>query len=413
MYKYMKSKTTLLVQEYLRSPQFLGTGLKSLSEAPYFLNVKQHQTFTSLYQFSYDQIDSPKSDLLVKECRGLILDSADNWNVVAIAFDRFFNAGESCAAEIDWKTARVQEKVDGSLILMYWYADRWQIATKGSPDASGPISSYETTDKGVTVPLTFSRLFWSSCEYWLKGLSKSGEFNKDCTYIWELTSFYNRVVCDYSKTGLTQYVTEDGEIFEVPEDTTGYSGDGSRITLIGIRNNKTLEEYPVSQYTDDVHYVVKEFPLQTFEDVVHAASNLNPLTQEGYVVVDKNFNRIKIKSPAYVELHHLRDGSPEKRIMNIIKTGEGTEVMSYSLLDSFPQEKAIFENYTIKINEIVLTAENLYNTIKHEINQKDFAMVAKNSPVSGALFMVRAGKCKSIREGIFGMATEKLLELMK
>jgi hypothetical protein len=50
---------------------------------------------------------------IVRESRGVILDEADDWRVVARAFDKFFNYGESGADEIDWGTARVQEKVDG------------------------------------------------------------------------------------------------------------------------------------------------------------------------------------------------------------------------------------------------------------------------------------------------------------
>ena len=34
---------------------------------------------------------------------------------------KFFNHGESNADIIDWKTARVYEKLDGSIITMYWY----------------------------------------------------------------------------------------------------------------------------------------------------------------------------------------------------------------------------------------------------------------------------------------------------
>lgn len=48
-------------------------------------------------------------------------------------YKKFFNFGEDCAATIDWNTAKVQEKIDGSLISLYWYDDSWHISSTGCP----------------------------------------------------------------------------------------------------------------------------------------------------------------------------------------------------------------------------------------------------------------------------------------
>jgi tRNA splicing ligase len=53
---------------------------------------------------------------VVQECRGLILDESANWRIVAFPYTKFFNYGEEHAASIDWSTACVQEKLDGSLM---------------------------------------------------------------------------------------------------------------------------------------------------------------------------------------------------------------------------------------------------------------------------------------------------------
>lgn len=42
---------------------------------------------------NYDQIESPKFDPIVKECRGLCLEIG-TWNILARGFFRFFNIGE-------------------------------------------------------------------------------------------------------------------------------------------------------------------------------------------------------------------------------------------------------------------------------------------------------------------------------
>lgn len=388
----------LNVQEFLRHPLNTSEKISYLKGEPYNLNIKQHPEFPNLFQFTYDQIESPKVDPIIVECRGLILDESDNWNVVAFPFKRFFNVGEFHAAPIDWKTARVYEKVDGTLIIMYWYKDKWRIATRGSPDASGPVGDFPWNENGLKVPLTFYRLFWHSAEYWMKGLCKSGELLSNCTYMWELTSPYNRVVCDYTEPTVT--------------DKTGYAQDGSRITLTGIRNNQTFEEYRVE--SSDAYYHTKSFPLGNFQEVIDAASKLNPLKQEGFVVVDGNWNRVKIKSPAYVAIHHLRDGNPRKRLMEIIQSGENDEMLSYKILDEWPAEKKMYEEMLAKVEKLILLTEQIYDTIKHIENQKDFALIAIKSPMAFALFGMKKGlrDQKTIRQIILSCSTDKLIHII-
>jgi RNA ligase len=392
-----------------------SANLSALASPPYSLNVKRHSKFENLVHFSYDQIDSPRSGPIIEEARGLILDQEDEWKIVAFPFKRFFNEGEGHAATIDWTTARVQEKMDGSLLIMYWYADRWRVATRGLPDASGQVSDYKYHEKGVLIPMTFEKLFWSSCEFWLKGLSKSGDFDKNCTYMWELTSPANRVVCDYTKTAPMMTKNEDGKI-EVWEDEliddTGYAHDGSRLTLIGARNNVTLEEHTMDRYRGDVWYVVQEFPFNSVESVIEAASKINPLRQEGFVVVDANFNRIKIKSPAYVAIHHLRDGAPRRRLIDLLKSGEGPEALAYSILDDFPAEKGMFLAIQEKVLWLTLLLEGEYAKIKEIENRKEFALEAIKTPLSSALFALRDGKVRSMKQFLMAMPSDKLLDLI-
>ena len=91
--------------------------------------------YPNLVLFKYDQVNSPMDNPVVQECRGIILDEADDWRVIARPFTKFYNYGEPNAASIDWTTARVQEKVDGSLCAFYHYKGDWHVATTGTPDA--------------------------------------------------------------------------------------------------------------------------------------------------------------------------------------------------------------------------------------------------------------------------------------
>ena len=60
------------------------------------------------------------TDPLVKECRGIIID-LKNMKVVCFPFNKFGNYTEYYADNIDWNTARVQEKIDGSIVKLYYY----------------------------------------------------------------------------------------------------------------------------------------------------------------------------------------------------------------------------------------------------------------------------------------------------
>ena len=44
--------------------------------------------YPDLYVLNYDQIESPKLNDIVRECRGLILDK--DYNIALRSFDRFF-----------------------------------------------------------------------------------------------------------------------------------------------------------------------------------------------------------------------------------------------------------------------------------------------------------------------------------
>src|ERR1019366_8453836 len=107
-------------------------------EAAYGIKSNRHRAFPHLVMLKYSQINSPMNEPIVQQCRGIILDESNDWAVVSYPFDKFFNYGEPNAAKIDWANTRVLEKLDGSLMTLYWYADQWRVASSGTPDAGGP-----------------------------------------------------------------------------------------------------------------------------------------------------------------------------------------------------------------------------------------------------------------------------------
>lgn len=101
-----------------------------LKSAPYNISINRDDGYII---FKYNQLTSDFNNLIVRECRGLILRESD-YSIVCHPFDKFGNAGESYCPDIDWESASVQQKVDGSLMKV-WFDKGWHISTNGTIDA--------------------------------------------------------------------------------------------------------------------------------------------------------------------------------------------------------------------------------------------------------------------------------------
>jgi hypothetical protein len=340
----------LLIQQYLR-----GHGTLETLATEYAIKHARHATHTNLVLLKYDQINSPMAELIVRECRGLILDESDHWRIVARPYEKFFNYGEPNAADIDWSTSCVQEKVDGTLCVFYHYAGHWHVATTGLPDARG---------RANTLPMTFHELIWQAAE--ASGLRL---LSPEHTYLCELTSPHTRVVVAHLET---------------------------RLTLLGIRHTETgawasLADRDV--YIEGRISAVREYGLGSFAELLATFASLNPLQQEGYVVVDGRGHRVKVKHPAYVSIHLLKEDATPKRYVEVLRGGEAWELLSY-----FPELAVTFDPIRGAYEALIAVIDADYARLRDIPTQKDFAAEALSTRCSAALFALRAGKCASARE---------------
>lgn len=74
------------------------------------LEVKEKD---NLVMLKYNQIAADWKIEALHECRGIILDRDNNWNVVCYGFNKFFNIGEGYVKPIDWDSAKFYTKLDG------------------------------------------------------------------------------------------------------------------------------------------------------------------------------------------------------------------------------------------------------------------------------------------------------------
>lgn len=331
-------------------------GAAKLTEE-FAISVKQ---VDDLLVLNYNQIESPKTHPLVIECRSLILDT--DFNIVSRSFDRFFNYGEALnvITEIDFTKAECFEKVDGSLIKIYHHKGRWNIATKGTAYGESDCMGH-----GVT----FQELVWKAV-----GVSNDEEFqskikecifDEDITYIFEVTSFENRVVKRYEGYKLhflAARVNETGEY--VSEKETGWF----KASVSGV---------------DFINYPDR-YKFDTVEECIRTARHLKNL-DEGYVVYVDGVPVSKIKSPAYLAVHAIRgEGLTPKRIMQLVLVNEQDEYLTY-----FPEDEKFFTPYLNAMHEMTCDVKHAHHMYKDIEEQKDFALQVRHYPFAPVLFKTR------------------------
>ena len=154
-----------------------------LTQSPYYLKISEKDNY---YLFKYSQINSDFSNPIVNESRGIILTKND-YRVVRLAFYKFFNLQEQYAAKLDWDSSYATEKIDGSLISVWYDNNKWHISTNGGIDAyDSPLENplYQNFGKLFEVAADNSNFIFE-------------ELNTNYCYTYELVSPYNKVVIDY------------------------------------------------------------------------------------------------------------------------------------------------------------------------------------------------------------------------
>jgi len=195
-------------------------------------------------------------------------------------------------------------------------------------------------------------------------LFEAAKLNPDITYLFELTSFENRIITHY---------------------------EGTKLWFLGAIERNTGNDVSTCDMTRlQVAEIGCEFigqrSFKTIADCLKAVAAL-PDLDEGYVLHDQKSNiRIEVKSPKYVALHHrFNGGLNPKQIKELVLTNEVDEYLNY-----FPDDKEHFEhtrNMLAKLEGDICTAFNMHS---HHVSQRDYALAIKDLCISTVLFKARA-----------------------
>lgn len=357
--------TSLLVQEYLKT--------HSLAQLKAEHGIKS-SAVPGNYKFSlnYDQIES-KAGPMVNQCRGLILaanplkplqdgqvngeDPVGETTIMARPFERFFNLGDSNAAPVDMNHPETVffEKLDGTLCILYFDPEQeeWHIATRAVPEADKNINGWDD--------LTFRKLF----EVALRDVCSSpfthpGDFfqhwtgllDRSKTYMFELCTPQNRIVVEY-KTNM--------------------------VFLLGIRDTQTGVETDITGISDQMDirslYGVPTCPfhsLANMEELLKFVGSKPPFEQEGVVVRDKDGNRVKVKSMAYMAYNRVRDSTANspRAVLELILSEQLDDVLP--VLEPHMQRKAteLQEKVRLLFQRVEEDFQEISSEAKGEENQR-------------------------------------------
>ena len=348
-----------------------------LSNEPYNIIIKDYDDYILL---KYNQLSSNFSLPIVRECRGAIFyKRADGlYDCVCRAFDKFMNYGQDGADIIDWNSAIVEEKVDGSLIKLFYHNDKWHVATNGTADAF---------KAEATAKKSYGDLFIEA----LRGQKSAQELvdllDKDYTYMFELVSPETQLVVSY------------------PETKLYYLG---RRNIITMKEDKV--ELPYAKYFGIL--MPKQYSLSSIDECLAYVKTMTK-NEEGFVVRDKYFRRIKIKSPEYLMAFGMNNNNKitEKRIINMMKNNTIDDFIAYC-----PQHKAKVGDMLSRIFTLCALYDYDWETIQIEFSftsRKEFAFYIKDYQTKDFLFCKYDNPSLKSIDYVLSQSTKTILRFME
>lgn len=399
---------SVLEDKYILVQKFLAE--KSFGEL-----AKEHGVYASFsksghkFSLNYDQIEAKESDPLAQQCRGLVLACHDGRSLsseavmvngklsydnvipgvtwlMAYPMNRFFNHGQGAAANVNWSDPglAVLEKLDGTLCIVYWdiFTNQWCVATRSVSEADLLM------DNGIfTFRTLFEKALKDTCGHSFE--EYSDRLNKSVTYCFELTTPYNRIVVNYPDCRVTLLAAR--RLYD------GYTELNLTKLDLGSVNPNTLYGVPI----------VKAYTYTSVQELVDWVSTLNPMEHEGVVVLDSNFNRIKVKNAAYVAYNKLHDrlGSSERNCMEFVLLEKDDDVKAFlpeEIVKNMETLKTGLQNALAKYDTVYSEIQFKMKELGEGATQKDYALMVNSHPElwSAPFFQIRAGKASSMRDFI-------------
>jgi hypothetical protein len=190
--------------------------------------------------------------------------------------------------------------------------------------------------------------------------------------------------------------------------------------LLAVRNTQSGQEYhledlilSLSNPTDKYfqHTFWSSYPkcpshkLNNTQEVMAFVGSKPPFEQEGLVVLDRNFNRVKVKSLAYVSYNRARDASANnpRAVMQLILSEQLDDVAA--VLE--PHVAVVADQLKEGLKNLIQATDEAYKSAfeaaKGAINpKKEFALMVQNQKAWMSPLMDRfSGNCEDTKDYIY------------
>lgn len=293
-------------------------------------------------------------DEVTLKCRGLITDNSTGKAIVE-PFKKFFNYEELVADRIP--DARipskgdyvyVQEKMDGSLGILFYYEGEWIMATRGSFTSDQAIKGLEIVKNN----------------YFLDA------FLREYAYLVEIIYPENRIVVDYHKekvTFLSVVLNRNFEGWNISGDSElHWTTANSIFKCIGIKKKDIVKTEQHFNFSDELYQLLK---------------SKNEKNKEGYVLRYQPGNfRMKIKFEDYVRLHKIMTNLSTTAVWEVLLNGQNMDSILKDVPDEFYQKIREYE-HKLHCEFLALKSEyeDHFESIRRLGTRKLFAQFANTS----------------------------------
>ena len=346
-----------------------------------WLMKQSHPTLPlSIYNYTQATQYAAKWDEVTLACRGLITDDVTG-KVIVKPFSKFFNY-EEMPNEVPWTSSEyvyVQEKMDGSLGILFNYNGEWIMATRGSFTSEQAI-------RGMEI---------------LRSKYILDAFEPSVAYICEIIYPENRIVVNYKKEKITFLGAVINWTFtgwkESDWNELHWTTAQAYFKMSGIKANDIVKTKQIFRQ-DLGHDLYKELKA------------LNTENREGYVLRFHPSNtRVKIKFDDYVKLHRVLTNCSSYDIWeNLMKFGKLPEEFLTDVPDEFydwvkKTEVMLNKQYNFTMRLYMAYASSILRD--GMLTQKEVAeRVLEIKDVNhGLIFSIANGKTEKINETIWKM----------
>ena len=304
-----------------------------------YVRTRKHPTLPlEILNYSEKAQYEQRWNAVTRNCRGLIVDDAGN--VVSRPWPKFYNLGEHDGVkfpEIDLDAKCVtQDKVDGSLAVLFPTPDGPAIATRGSFESD--------------------QAKWAT--NWLRENFPDWKPDPRATYLFEIVFDANRIVLKYDFEGLVLLGCHDTETYALRHDA---SWPGRRATVLPPRSVREALAMPDRDNAEGVVCTVGTGPRRVM---------------------------VKLKQDDYISKHRVVTGLSEKMIWEALSTTGRVALILHDIPDEYHHwVRSVEKDFWDRFFEIEHAAAMDYPAdFDGPPSRAEFAAEAKKSKYAPILF---------------------------